>query len=252
MIILSIFTTQVFLLVLTCLPCCFLPRLPIFFGSVISTDAPLAIRIVIIFYHCYICVPMYSTLSVESSAVFMYGALVVPFLAKELALGRKSYKSLSKLRAVNTLIIEYRTAQILQNVFNVLVGPSLIPLQTLVTLMFMVTGFLGIRNWNTMNTISLTLMITWAFMAPFFWILGLIIASYLFRSGNKILNSWKYHQMSIASAKERKLLGKVRVSCRPLCVAYKKIYVIRPISSMVFTRGLVKGLMRTLLTLKTS
>lgn len=252
MVILSIFASQVFMLVLNCLPCCFLPRLPIFFGSVISADSPLAIRLLIIFYHCYICVPMYSTLSVESSAVFAYAALVVPFLANELALGRKSYKSLSKLRVVDTLVLEYRTAQLMQYIFNAFVGPLLIPLQTLITLMFMVAGFLVIRNWNTMNTISLMLMIAWAFIAPFCWILGLIMASYLFRNGNKILNSWKYHQMSIASAKERKLLGKVRVSCKPLCVAYKKVYVVRPISSMVFTRGLVKGLMRTLLTLKTN
>lgn len=251
MFVLSIFATQGSMLVLNCLPCCFLPRLPIFFGSVLPSDSPLVIRLMIIFYHCYICFPMYTTLGIDSSVVFLYGTLFVPFLAKELVLGRKSYKSLSKLRTMETLVLEYRAAQLMQNICNALIGPLLIPLQTLITLMFMVSGFIVIRNWSTMDSISLMLMLAWAFTAPFFWLVDLMIASYLFRSGKKILNSWKYHQMSIARIKERKLLGKVRVSCRPLSIAYKKIYIIRPTSSMVFIRGLVKGLMRTLLTLKT-
>ena len=79
----------------------------------------------------------------------------------------------------------------------------------------------------------------------------LMMGGYLEKSGRRILKSWKYHLASLRNGKERKYLRKFRLSCKPLSISYKTMYTIKQASIMVFVRGLLKGLMRALLAVKT-
>lgn len=193
---------------------------------------------------------MYGGVTMGLCALIVYGTLVVPFIAKELSLGKKRYSSTPSLRLLPTLMIEYRAAQLLQNLYNSVIGLFLFPFQSLASLMFMVSSFMVITHWDTLNRISLSLMISWSLLAPNAWIIVLMMGAYLHKSGVRVLNSWRHHQQFITSKADRKLMGKFRLSCKSLSVSYNRMYTIKPISTMIFVRGLIKGLLRCLLTMR--
>lgn len=219
------------------------------FTSLVPHGFPLLIHVTFLVFHVYTIFVVYlSAFSVIHGAL-IYGALVAPLVIKEFRLDRSRYRSLSDLRESHTLMLEYRGVEILQKFFNNLVGFFLLPIQTLVTLMFMFGLFMVINHKNEMETIPLVLVSVWAVITPLVWGGWLMACAYFYTNGLKTMNSWKCHNWN--SKEERVLMNKFRASCRPLSIGYKTLYRIRPGSVLVFVRGLIRGLKRTLLALRT-
>lgn len=63
----------------------------------------------------------------------------------------------------------------------------------------------------------------------------------------KTLDSWKF--LEHRGKEEKKLMSKVRKSCRPFSFGEKGIFVIKRMTVLKFLRGIVKGTFRALLTL---
>lgn len=229
------------------------PDAPMLLGSIlIPYISPLMVYL-ITFMHVYIVGVMYLNIFVMYSYVgYSYVTLVLPFLAKEIRLGKKSYKSLDRLREPVILMREYRAIQVLQNIFIGLVGRFLFPLQTMATVVFVFSSFMIIKHGYEMGVVPLVLMGSWSLMALFGWSFILMAAGYLYLSGNKILNSWRCYLGWNFVGCSKKVFSKFRRSCKPIMINYGKVFIIRKVSVLIFLRGLMRGMMRALLTLKTN
>lgn len=226
------------------------PNMPILFTSMFPKGTSLLFHIPPLMFHIYTVLILYlATCTIFIDSVY-YGVLVVPFVVKELRLDRRRYRSLSKLREMHVLKMEYRAAEILQRIFNNHVGRFLLVFQSLASLMFMICGFMIVKHGGDMNTISFCLLWVWLLGSAGIWSGWLAACAYFSTHGLKILNSWKYHVW--ARNHERVIMKKFRLSCKPLAVSYKNMYIIRSRSVLAFIQGLLRGLMRTLLTLRTS
>lgn len=225
------------------------PKMPILFNSILPRGAPIMFHFPLLIFHMYTILILYmSTFTIVLGSI-NYGVLVVPFVVRELRLGRKKYRSLSKLREQETLIMEYRGAEILQKIFNNLVGRFLLVFQTLVTLMFKICGFMVIKHGKDMDAVPFVLMLVWGICAPVAWGTWLLACSYFNSHSLKILNSWKHHAWK--RNMEKIIMDKFRASCKPLAVSYETMYIIRTRTVLLFLRSLIRGLMRTLLALRT-
>lgn len=190
----------------------------------------------------------YVNLTAVVEPVYIYGVVVVPLLVKEFRVGLDRYKTISALREPVQLRVIYRAVQILQGTVNDVLGRFLVPMQSVATLLFIFCSFVIIRHGNRLDKLTFVLMISWALLALIFWSAALIIGGYIFLKGTKTINSWKRYQWS--SPRERKIMMKWAASCRPITISYGRMFIMKKSSLLIFIRGLCRGLMRTLLTIK--
>ncbi|CAL8125341.1 unnamed protein product [Orchesella dallaii] len=229
----------------------FLPMFPNLPGNVVPQHWPFLLRFTIVYFAPnYIVMGQYLNAIAPALAIWIYGALVVPFVVRELRLGRKSYSSCAILRRPKTLMKLYRTCQLLQQMINLLLGKFIVPIQSVITFMSVVGFFLVITRRHEFDMAPFIVLISWAGIASIGWSLVLLMGGYLHSNGNKVLNSWKYNSWN--SSAERKLMNKFRVSCRPIMICYGKMYVMRKQSVLIYNRGLSRGVVRALLTMNRS
>ncbi|CAL8125335.1 unnamed protein product [Orchesella dallaii] len=244
---LFIFLGCVFASILTCVVNCIYTNLPITLGYIFGEAPPIVripfgfivpcIYIFILFLNCFSL----------TGTVYGYGLFVVPFLTKELRMGRANYESPPELRQPENLILAYRSLQILQQVINELVGKFIVPTQTMVTKLVVLSTYMVIKHGDTMETASMAVILTWSGMAGLFWSLTLMMGGHLHVYGERVIKSWKYHQWD--NKYDKKLMGKFRKSCKPLMLNFGKAYRIRRLTVLKFIRSLSRGILRALLAL---
>lgn len=229
------------------------PDATILIGNILITYFPSFVIYLITLVHIYVIMVMYLNIFVMYGYIgYIYVTFAVPFFAKELRLGAKSYMSLYRLREPATLMKEYRAGQLLQNRFNILLGPFLVPLQTLCTIVFVCSSFMVIRHGEDIGTVLLALMCSWSALTLLAWSFILIAAGYLHSKGHQILHSWRcYHGWKFCG-NTRKIFMKFRISCKPIMINNGSMFVLRRVSVLNFVKGLVRGLVRALLMLKTN
>lgn len=228
----------------------FQTKFPAFSGSLLRENHSLILQIILSFLHIHVTSIMLLCTYTALWGALLHAGHVVPFFCKNFRLGRKSYETLTLFRSQNVLCTEYRAAQVLQKVYNDLVGRFLIPFQCMATLMFIFAGVGLLKLRQEMESVSIWLLGILLVITPGIWLVILIVGAYLHLNGMKILRSWKYgvaKTLENNSTLEKKIMSKFRLSCSPLSITFKKAYTIRPGSVLVFVRGLIKGLMRTLL-----
>lgn len=179
----------------------------------------------------------------------IYGIFVGPFIANELKLGRPFYKSSSNLRNFATLTIEYRACQLLQNRFNRLLGPYVVLIEPMIKIVFWFTASMAIKHRKDMDKITYLLFASWSILIPLFWSIILVLGGWIHYKGNKVLNSWRYCQ-NFRNSTERKSMHQFRLSCKPIFICYGKMYTIKKVNLLLFSRSLAKGLMKSLISLK--
>lgn len=234
----------------------FLPKFPIFYGSILPDETPFIIYLIINFYHAFLALILILNILVPLTFQVCYGLLIVPFFVKELQLGRPNYKykASSNLRSsTKNLRNVYRQIQITQDMVNNFCGKILIPTHYLVTLLFVWSSFMIIRHKNSLELVVLLLMVAWSVTGPSLYIFFLVWGGYLHLKGLKVLSSWKNHGNKVwGDGIESKLMNKFRRSCRPICMCWGKAYVLNRLMWLRFVQGLSKVLMRALLTLETN
>ncbi len=224
------------------------PRFPVLLSNVMPTTMPFIFQIIIHIYHLYVSLVSIMANLIPLSWTLIYGIFVGTFIAKELCLGRARYKSSPYLRDFVTLITEYRAFQLLQNRFNCLIGPYLVPTELIIKIVFWCTASMVIKRRKDMETVQFVLYSFWTIVIPLLWSVVLILGGCLHYHGNKVLSSWKYRQ-NFKTATERKLLTQFRLSCKPIFISQGKVYTIKKVNLLLFSRELAKGLMKALLTL---
>lgn len=178
--------------------------------------------------------------------VVLYGAILVPFIVNELSLGGKKYRTSSSLRNPQSLTVAYRSVQILQlRIINESFGKYLVPTHSLATLLFIVSSFMMIRKRELFGHGTMIVFTSWASLSAGLWYVCLVIGGYLHGRGEKVLKSWKHYGWSRRA--DRMVMKKFRISCQPILISYGKLYTIRKMSGLIFIRGLVRGMKRTLL-----
>lgn len=181
---------------------------------------------------------------------FLYGTYFLPFVLKELCLGRPSYKSPSHLRSsLNTLILEYRAAYILQGKLMAILEKFIVPTEAVARKFVILCGCILIKDWSTMKITTLILIVGWGGSVFIWWCLVLFMGGLLHYYGQRILDSYKFHGRKYASRFQRRLLSKFRKSCRPIMIHYGRMYRIRRITLLKFFRGISTGIFRVLLVL---
>lgn len=249
---LGVFTTTAYGVGILAITSTFLYRFPyssILIGSEIpaNTFGPFRIFIVYIFPH-YIFTAACSVLSSLMILIWIDGVLLMPFLLKQLRTDRKEYKTRSNLRNALHLIKIYRSAQILQIKVNKVLEYCIVPTQALVLDLILFASVMLIKFGSKLSPASKCMLTSWAILGAVAWAAALIVGGHMHWYGIKVLKSWKYTKWS--RNYHRLLMSKFRKSCRPLTISYGKTYVIRRLSVLKFIRGISKGIMRTLLTLK--
>lgn len=222
---------------------------PMFPCYLLPDSSPLLIKVPLCFlYPCYVAFLLFSNSLVIILTCFAYGIFFVPFVVRELRVDRKSYKSVPELRQPSGLMPAYRSSQILQNQVNGLMGYFILPSQTMVTQIILLNTFTLITQSQHMSIPTLALMCVWTLTVAVFWSVILLMGGYLHFYGVKILTSWKYHAWP--TKRDKKLMSKFRKSCPPIQVNFQKAYVIKRLTVLKFIRGLSRGILRILLTLK--
>lgn len=223
------------------------PDLPDLFGYYLPLDKwywfPLA------YLFCpYISFIVITQFAITFSIAYYYGVVYVPLILKELCLGRIRYRAVDTLRKPDNLIISYRMAQIVQQMINAVIGKLLIPTQATLTFSFVFGCCLIIKHKNELSAMAVITIVFWSIIPNIFWATFLCIGGYMHCQGKKILNSWRYDKWQ--TRKEKQLMAKRKKSCKPLTLNYETCFVIKNQSLLVFIRGLTRGLMRALLSIR--
>ncbi|CAL8125326.1 unnamed protein product [Orchesella dallaii] len=224
------------------------PHASCLIGSAIPENTFFLIRLpmLYIFPH-YLSYVFMGTAGCIIEVAYIYALVVVPFILKELRLGRRYYVSVPALRQPANLMMAYRTAQILHervlNIFQYLI----VPLQTVITNLIIFCCVMIIKYGRNLKPSSIGMLVSWGLFGLGFWYLVLLLGGYLYMNGKKVLLSWKYHLWNRRA--EAKMMSKFRRSCRPIMINFGRTYVIKRLSVLKFLRGVSRGILRTLLTL---
>jgi len=242
-----IFIGFIFVSVLNCVVNCVYSHLPVFLGYILE-DAPPIVKLPMAYIVPCIClwIIFFNAFSLICG-FYGYGMYIVPFLSKELKMGGYPYETPSKLRQPQNLIVAYRALQLFQQVVNSLMGKFIVPTQTIVTKLIIISCYMAIRHGDEMEKATIALLLTWSGLAGIFWASTLMLGGYLHMYGEKTLLSWKYHQWN--NKFDNKLMSKFRKSCKPIMVSFGHTYKIRRLSVLKFVRGLSRGILRALLAL---
>lgn len=180
--------------------------------------------------------------------VATYAVFLIPFFARELRYGRTSYTAKAELRLPKNLILIYRSIQVVQIMLNGIFGKFLFPFQSALTLVFVLAAFMMIRIRDKFSGLHIAICTVLMLAAPVIWGLTLILYATVYGFANKILNSWK--RANWKSKQERMLMARIRVSCKPIMMCCGSTFVIRKVSILLFLRGLIKGLVKCLLSFR--
>lgn len=151
-------------------------------------------------------------------------------------------------RSVAHLPTEYRKAELLHLYSMKVWGIYILPFQVLAMQFVLYTNFVLIRNWDHLGALTRSLLLCWTIAIQIFWYFVLHVGGhfYLYAKANR--DSWKF--MVVKDSWEAKYMSKFRKSTRPLGIGHQGYFIIKPLSVLKFFKGVVKGTIRVLLTIK--
>lgn len=228
------------------------PRLPILPGYDFSDETVLLTYVSIIPFmviELLICV----NTTFVMVFIFMIGCLLLPFVAHELRLGRRSYKSQRFLRAnFEELSLCYKSVEILQKLCNDLLGIFIFPCQTFITVTFCLCWWIFISNRmdGLLNKFTIYVSVAGSVIITVSWSIVLILGGHLHLHGNKVIKSWRYNNATYGTGEQRKLITRLQKTSRPISFSWGTTFIIQKRTFLLFMRGLTRGLIRTLLAFK--
>lgn len=226
------------------------PRSPFAFCSILPESCPKPISFTVCYILPVVCVyHSYFPIILYCFVIITYGLIFLPFALMECHVNRKWYIASEELRMPQTLLMEWRIIQIVQLQVNSLFGPTLIPLHTLFSKLFVFCTYVIIRKGDQMDDTMKLMFQMWAFLGVIVWAIILLFGGLVHLHGQKVLNSWKYHKWQNVPRRKKQIIRKFVKSCIPLTVCYGRTYVIRRLSVLKFFRQLSVGVLRTLLAL---
>lgn len=228
------------------------PEAPSFIGSVVirHVEEPGIMSFIFTIFchiwHFVIGFNLAMNLTFVQISLIINSSTIIPFGIFEFNLQRKSFKTVAIIRTPQKMSLIFREIQILVQQYNQVFGCILVPMQTLLTQFVMFTTYLFSKYADKIDTSLKATMVIWTTIATLTWIVSLEVGGIISMYGEKVLLSWKYHKWE--NRQEKRYMSKFRKSCKPLMVQYGRTFVIRRITVLKYIRGLLKGVLRTLLT----
>ncbi|OXA62431.1 hypothetical protein Fcan01_00972 [Folsomia candida] len=187
----------------------------------------------------------------HANCVLTYAFYITPFVTQELCIGRLRYRSRAELRQIENLLPVYKSVELLHSITMKTYGAIIVPAQSIFGQVILLCFFMVVRHGSQFiesSNYSLLLILTSLGCCMFtFWSVILRFGGYFYTRSIRTIRSWKLLTLSQA---EKKYLGKVRRSCRPLRIGYPGYYKISNLSMLKFWQGVVKGVCRALITIK--
>ncbi|OXA48133.1 hypothetical protein Fcan01_16921 [Folsomia candida] len=148
------------------------------------------------------------------------------------------------------LVHVYRSLQFAMKEVRLVFGKYLPIIQTVMGQLAISTGYVLIAEGTKVNLAKRMTFLLCVPSAVLSWAALTTCTAKIQKSAKKCLTSWRVHGAHWESSWDRKYMAKFRKSCKPLYFGWDGLMVVTHKSVLKFIQGSIRGLFRTLLTLK--
>lgn len=189
-------------------------------------------------------------LTLTSSLNVIYNFYIPYILGKELRVGRPSsrYKAANKIRQPQNIRVVFRCFQIVHQNMFCWFGIFLMLINAGCMSSAVYICFVLLRFGTELRLLTKIPLLFAIVMISVTWSGVLEIGKHYHLNGKKVFGSWKRYDWG--SKFENRVMAKFRLSCRPILLSYGKTFVVGPASVLNFSKGVVRGTMRCLLSTK--
>jgi len=191
---------------------------------------------------------MAQTILLGLSIALSYMKGMVPIISNEFKLKCSCYRTVDDLRKVQNLPKVYRALELYHKVSMELMGPVIIPVETVLSQLVLTCNFIIIKHGEKLSLIPLLLASFWTLLFQSVWIIFLNVCGLFFKHSAATIASWKSFEFKKTG--DSKVFGKFRRSCRVLRIGHGELYAIKRLTVLTFLRGIIRGTFRALLTLR--
>lgn len=227
------------------------PRMPPFFGYLIPPAYfSLPVRILVctdeIIAASYLC----HGLNTAAAFILPYIVYAPYILGKELRVGRqrKHYIAIDLIRKPANIRIEFRCFQFVHTNIFCFLGFVFMLLNAGCMIGVIYNIFVFFRYRSKLSPLTTVPLVMGVLITMALWCGVLEMGRMFHVRCNKVFGSWK--KFDWGSKRENGIMKRFRLSCRPILIAHGKTFVVRPLSVMIFYRGVIRGTMRVLLSTK--
>lgn len=163
--------------------------------------------------------------------LLFYYLFFIPIYSKEFVLGLnvRKRKSVENMRQIKIFTLVYRCIEIIINMQNEITSFTLVPLQSEVMYHCMFCYMVAIRMHQKFNATAVGGVVTFATGILLAWLLALKIFGQVGSWNKKTLKSWTTQgKMHWKNKADIRYMKKFQKSCKPLCVAYKTYFIVKP------------------------
>lgn len=222
------------------------PRGPVTFGELVPREYFYWwVHLLIFAYHFHLVTLVMTNVTTMGGIMLVYLAYFTYFLAKELHLNKSKYKTVSKLREMESIMHIYRSFQVLHANVMFVMGILLVSCNIVFMSSVMWANFTLARYWENFALLIKVPLLLGSPTLTLFWMIVLDIGRILGSGSKKVLVSWKMHSWN--TNRSRKLMSKFRKSCKPIMLCYGLQFIVGRRSVLKFLKGVVRGTMRALL-----
>lgn len=207
----------------------------------------LVILLPIIILYLFACIGIVTVYILHFQIVLTYIFFLTPILWKDLRLNLPSYRTAAELRSKINLTHEYRSIEIIHAMAVENYGPLILPFHTVFMLIAIFTSYVATRYWTVLNVTFISVLAFLAFVTVIFWAIVLIFGGFYFTQCTRTIKSWKHFEGCKEDILYIKLFAR---SCKALKIGDQSRFKINNLSLLFFIKGVTRGIMRALLTLR--
>lgn len=224
----------------------------ILLGSILPPKfVPLPIKLISYLFHAFGISCLVASGVITVGFVFTYLFYVTLFYTTELRLGlpKHKYKSIRLLRENSEKLQHmYRAFQILHKYVMKIFGPYILCFNALFMINSIYLKVVLTKFWVKVQTYVKLPLVLGDILTLVIWISVLEFGRIMFSRGSKVISSWKGGKWK--SRYENRIMKKFTISCKPLLLAYGTQFVIKRGNLFEFFKGITRGTIRALLTIK--
>jgi len=191
---------------------------------------------------------MWHLIILNTIALEAYPLFIIPVMSTEFMSNRSDYKTCEALREPKNLMHEYRSMEIFAKSLVNCYGILVIPIQCLTTICIILLNCTVISQWDKLDVVTMYLFVVLSFTNQIVMSIALSFGGLVNNHGKATLKSWK--AFDFHSKKEYKCVCKFQKSCKPLKCGMEGYYTVQSVTVLNFHKGITKGTVRALLTLK--
>ncbi|XP_035707804.1 uncharacterized protein LOC118435610 [Folsomia candida] len=187
------------------------------------------------------------------AAVFpsLYTLTILPLVKNEFRLnhGNSKYKwnTYKVLRSVTYLPKEYNNVQLMHKQINRSITYVVMVMHWEFLQIILSLNFILLKNWNSLDIFSKIQLVIMSVMCMMAWTCGLEIIGRFHQMSITTLRSWE--NLMFRRVEEKKYFKKYAKTCQPLVVGLRGVFTIKRLTVLKFTRAVVKGTFKAVLTI---